>query len=99
MNKSNPPTNNGPMSRREAAVWLGRALSTDEVTLKLVLELLDVVAFQQGVIQALANNSTTSQTNGHIPEVLKELEGGATGRILKNLNDLRDQVKPVLQAV
>jgi hypothetical protein len=97
--KVNPPSGNIPMDRREAAVWLGRALSTDELTLKLVLQLLDVVAFQQGVIQELAKNAPVSPTNGNIPDVLKELEGGASGRILRDLNSLRDQIKPVLKAV
>ncbi len=33
------------MSRQETVLWLGRAMSTNEVTLRVVLELLDVVAF------------------------------------------------------
>jgi hypothetical protein len=97
--KGAPPSGGQPMDRREAAVWLGRALSTDELTLKLVLQLLDVVAYQQGVIQELAKNIPVSQSNGGTPEILKELEGGSTGRILRDLNNLRDQVKPVLKAV
>jgi hypothetical protein len=99
--KANLPSNGGPMGRRELAVWLGRALSTDELTLKLVLQLLDVVAFQQGLIQELAKNIPTAHIdgNGNMPEALKELEGGATERILRDLNDLRDQIRPVLTAV
>ena len=47
------------MSRQETAIWLGRAMSTSEVTLRVVLELLDVVAFQQAVICSFKTNIFT----------------------------------------
>lgn len=99
--KPTPPSGSGEgaMGRKEAAVWLGRALSTDELTLKLVLQLLDVVAFQQGVIQELVEKAGTQSANGNPSEAMKEMDAGATRRILRELNDLRGQIKPVLEAV
>jgi hypothetical protein len=87
------------MGRKEAAVWLGRALSTDELTLRLVLQLLDVMAFQQGVIQDLVEKAGAQSTNGHPTEAMKAMDAGASKRILQELNDLRGQIKPVLEAV
>ena len=54
------------MSRQETAIWLGRAMSTSEVTLRVVLELLDVVAFQQAVIEQFYEQGYTlpAQDNG-----------------------------------
>jgi hypothetical protein len=101
--KPAPPSGSGsgdgPMGRKEAAVWLGRALSTDELTLKLLLQLLDVVAFQQGVIQDLAQKAGSQSTNGKPSEAMKAMDAGAGKRILQELNDLRGQIKPVLDAV
>jgi len=87
------------MGRQETAVWLGRALSTDELTLKLVLQLLDVVAFQQGVIEELVEKAGLQTTNGNPSDAMKAMDAGATKRILRELDDLRGQIKPVLQAV
>src|SRR5258708_28826754 len=55
------------MSRQETAIWLGRTLSTNEVTLRIVLELLDVAAFQQAIIKQLyeQGHALVEHHNGH----------------------------------
>src|SRR5690242_17553261 len=46
------------ISRQEAVIWLGRAMSTNEITLRVMLELLDVVAFQQAQLKNLTEHDT-----------------------------------------
>ncbi len=64
------------MSRQETVLWLGRALSTNEVTMRVVLELLDVVAFQQAVIKEFYEQSSRAGDNGQIPETSLKIEPG-----------------------
>jgi hypothetical protein len=97
------PTPSGPgeqsMRRQEAAVWLGRAMSTNEVTLRVTLQLLDVITFQQRAIQALYEKSSPVSGNGQPTGVLLELEQDASKGILAKLTEVRDQLTPVLKVV
>ena len=41
------------MTRKEVAVWVGRALSSSEVAMRMLLQAVDVITLQQQVIEAL----------------------------------------------
>ena len=87
------------MGRQESALWLGRALSTNELTLRVTLELLDLIAFQQRVIEELHQRIRPAAGDGQGSSVLAELEQGATDVILKKLNWIRAELTPALKAV
>lgn len=99
--KEEPKPTEG-ISRQEAVIWLGRAMSTNEITLRVVLELLDVVAFQQALLKGLSNRDNAaglslSGENGAEPPL--EIEPGASEKILEKLTQLREQVTPTLKVV
>jgi hypothetical protein len=85
------------MSRQEAVIWLGRAMSTNEVTLRVVLELLDVVAFQQALLKNMTEQGHAGDLNGS--ESPLEIEPGTAEKILEKLAQLREQVTPTLKVV
>jgi len=85
------------ISRQEAVIWLGRAMSTNEVTLRVVLELLDVVAFQQALLKNLTDQARADDVNGAEPPL--EIEPGTAEKILEKLTQLREQVTPTLKVV
>lgn len=89
------------MSRRETAVWLGRALSTNEVTLRVVLDLLDVVAFQQAAIKRLTERGQlrSSDEEGERTEEDQDLELDVAQKVVEKLARWREELTPVLQAV
>lgn len=95
------------MSRRETAVWLGRALSTNEVTLRVVLDLLDVVAFQQAAIKQLTeqNRLRFAGEDGKVEQGEKVLEGQPdleteiAQKVVEKLTRWREELTPVLHAV
>ncbi len=96
--KINPPGN--LMSRKETAVWLGRAMSTNEVNLRVTLQLLDVIEFQQRVIQALYEKVAPTPGNGQPPTgALLEVDQGATKGLLDKLTEWRTELDPVLKIV
>ncbi|HET8846244.1 MAG TPA: hypothetical protein VFN35_32580 [Ktedonobacteraceae bacterium] len=101
------------MSRRETAVWLGRALSTNEVTLRVVLDLLDVVAFQQAAIKQLTeqNRLRSAGEDGKVEKVERgergekvmegqpDLETEIAQKVVEKLTRWREELTPVLHAV
>lgn len=87
------------MERKEAAVWLGRSMSTHEITVRMVLQLLDIVAIQQQVIQALHEKSKVDIDEGPPLEVLDQLDQGLSNDIVQSLSEIREQISPVLQVV
>ena len=89
------------MSRQETAIWLGRALSTNEVTLRVALELLDVVAFQQAIIKQLYEQGHTvaAHDNGQPSEPSLSIEPGISQKIVEKLTQLREELDPVLKTV
>jgi hypothetical protein len=89
------------MSRQETAIWLGRAMSTSEVTLRVVLELLDVVAFQQAVIKQFYEQSSAASAhdNGQAQVPSVEIEPGTSQKIVEKLTQLREELHPVLKTV
>jgi hypothetical protein len=89
------------MSRQESAIWLGRTLSTNEVTLRVVLELLDVVAFQQAIIKQLYEQGhiAAAHDNGQASEPSLNIEPGTSQKIVEKLTQLREELDPVLKTV
>src|SRR5258708_24395666 len=89
------------MSRQETAIWLGRAMSTSEVTLRVVLELLDVVAFQQAVIEQFYEQRHTlpAHDNSQPSEPSLDFEPGTSQKIVEKLTHLREELDPVLKTV
>jgi hypothetical protein len=87
------------MNRKETSLWLGRAMSTSEVTLRSILQLLSVISYQQKVIQAMYDQLQSDSTAFSVPESLADLTDGASQDILKKLADLEEQLKPVLEVV
>jgi len=92
------------MNRKETSLWLGRAMSTSEVTLRSLLQLLSIIAFQQKAIQALYDQLQSGTANFLAPSpisqgALTELTDGASQNILKKLAELEEQLKPVLEVV
>ncbi len=100
-----PKASEGPkdgISRQEAVIWLGRAMSTNEIALRVMLELLDVVAFQQALLKNMADRSAPAAEsagveNGTEPRL--EIEPGTAEKILEKLTQLREQVTPTLKVV
>lgn len=89
------------MSRQETAIWLGRALSTNEVTLRVVLELLDVVAYQQAIIKQLfeQGHAGPMYDHGQASEPSLNIEPGTSQKIVEKLTQLREELDPVLKTV
>jgi hypothetical protein len=87
------------MSRRETALWLGRAMSTSEVTLRVVLELLDVVAFQQAIIKQFYEQGQAVHLDGQANELSLDIEPGTSQKIVEKLTQLREELEPVLKTV
>ncbi len=87
------------MPRQESALWLGRALSTNELTLRVTLELLDMITFQQRLIQELYERVRPASGDGQPGGLLAELEQGSTDKILAKLDGIRQELDPALKAV
>lgn len=89
------------MNRQETAIWLGRSLSTNEVTLRVVLELLDVVAFQQAIIKQIYEQGHTEAAHGdgQASGPSLNIEPGTSQKIIEKLTQLREQLDPVLKTV
>lgn len=95
--KSNVPQAD-VMSRQETAVWLGRALSTNEITLRVVLELLDVVAFQQAAIKRFYEQDQVGTVNPDGEDPGPEVSE-VSQKIVEKLTQLREELDPVLKTV
>jgi hypothetical protein len=88
-----------PMTRQEAAVWLGRALSSNEVAIRLLLQLTDVISLQQQAIQALYEQSVSFGESDATREAFQQLECGLSDDLQAKLNELRKQLQPILKMV
>ena len=87
------------MDQKEIAIWLGRAMSTSEITLRVVNQLLDVMMLQQHMIRVVANRLTYPEAESQLEEIQEELEGGSPSKIIEQLTSIQNDVKPVLRAV
>ncbi len=100
--KKAEPKNQVPvdvMSRQDTAIWLGRAMSTNEVSLRVVLELLDVVAVQQAAIMEFHKQSIAAHNNSQASTPMLSSQQADSERILEKLTQLRELVMPVLKVV
>jgi hypothetical protein len=86
------------MNRREISLWLGRSLSTSEVTLRVVQQLVGIIEYQQQVIQALSAGLPTESSETLLRGVGPDGDGSPMD-IMKKLADIEAQLTPVLQAV
>jgi hypothetical protein len=98
MRRKNTPRQDA-MPRQESALWLGRALSTNEVLLRALLQTMDVISVQQQVIQALHERARADAPNGQPPEALEQMEQGLSAELQAKLADLREQLAPILDMV
>jgi hypothetical protein len=87
------------MSRQESAIWLGRALSSNQVVLQAMLQLLHVVGVQQQVLQALVRQQYGQSLEDGQSDALQGAKGEAGKDILRRLEELEVSLQPVLQAV
>jgi hypothetical protein len=92
-NKQAPAsTDNAFMGTQQAAVWLGRSLSTHDVMIRVTSQLMDIVAIQQHMIVEIQKQIGTIQLEDidiaeHSENILKELDG------------IRGKIEPVLKMV
>jgi hypothetical protein len=87
------------MERRETAVWLGRALSSDQVVLQAVLQLVHVVGVQQQVIQALLRKQAGLPLDPNQVETLALTQDKSGRDMLQRLEEIETSLQPVLKAV
>jgi hypothetical protein len=91
------------MNRQETALWLGRVMSTNEVTLRVVLELLDVVAFQQAIIKEFYEQAhgapAPGQVIGRSSEAALNIDPDTSHKIVEKLTKLREELDPVVKTV
>jgi len=99
LRKRRPKSTKEVISRQETATWLGRAMSTSEVALRIVTQLLDFMDLQQRTLQAM--QEVIAQNEGiSIPEELEQvLKDGTSPEVLKQLEEVRQELKPVLKAI
>lgn len=92
--KKSQPTSTGNefMGTQQAAVWLGRSLSTHDVMIRVVEQLMDVVAVQQHMIIGLQQQIGPLEIEG-------EDMGAQSLKILEGLDELRGKLAPVLKMV
>ena len=86
------------IDRHEAAVWLGRAMSTHEVSIRVIMQLLDAVTIQQNVIQALYEASQGVATEASA-DAFEQMEVGLSRDLLLRIEEVRHELKPILEMV
>lgn len=87
------------IERHEAAVWLGRAMSTHEVSIRVIMQLLDAVTIQQNVIQALYEASQGAVSTETSSDALAQMEVGLSHDLLMRVEEVRNELKPILEMV
>lgn len=87
------------MNRQDAVVWLGRSMSTHEVSIRVILQLLDAIAIQQRVIQALYERSEDIDGGSASTEAFEQMEVGLTEDLQRRLEEVRNEINPILQMV
>lgn len=83
---------NAFMGTQQAAVWLGRSLSTHDVMIRVTGQLMDIITVQQYMIAEL------QKLIPHTQDEALEL-GDQSNKILNELNDIRAKIDPVLKMV
>lgn len=90
--QSSPNSDSAFMGTQQAAIWLGRSLSTHDVMIRVTSQLMDIVAIQQHMITEIQKQVAPIQLEGidiseHSENILKELDG------------IRSKIDPVLKMV
>ncbi len=87
------------VGQQEFAVWLGRAMSTNEVTLRVVVQMLDMISLQQKTVQALVDHLAENGDSSQFEEIRNEFGQVGSAEILEQLEDVRKELEPVLDVV
>ena len=87
------------MARQEVAVWVGRSLSSSEVALRFLVQLVDVVTLQQQVIQALYEGQSAQPQSAEASEALREMEQGLSKNLQDRLSEIREEIHPILKSL
>lgn len=87
------------MERHEAVIWLGRSMSTHEVSIRMVLQLLDAITIQQRVIQALYEQTQGMTQSASSADALEQMDLGLTSDLSKRLEEVRREFGPILDMV
>lgn len=87
------------MTRKEVAVWIGRALSSSEVAMRMILQLSDVIILQQQVIQALYEQRAAQPQGDEATKALEEMEQGLSKKLQGTLGEIRGQLQPILKSL
>jgi hypothetical protein len=87
------------VDQQEFAIWLGRAMSTNEVTLRVVVQMLDMISLQQKTVQALVDHLAENGNSSQFKEIQNEFEQAGSAEILEQLEDVRKELEPVLKVV
>lgn len=96
--KPDPAAGTG-MARRETALWLGRSLSSSQVVLQVMLQMIHVIGVQQQAIQALTRRQQGLDLGQEQQEALDLTLAAEENDLLRRLNELEADLLPVLKAV
>lgn len=87
-----PASSNEFMGTQQAAIWLGRSLSTHDVMIRVTSQLMDIVAIQQHMITEIQKQVGPIQ--------LEDIDiAEHSENILKELDVIRSKIDPVLKMV
>jgi hypothetical protein len=74
-------------------------MSSNEVTIRLLLQLTDVITVQQQVIQALYEQSISPDVSDSAREALQEMDQGLSDKLQGKMSEINEQLQPILKIV
>ncbi|MCD4671073.1 MAG: hypothetical protein K8R77_00285 [Anaerolineaceae bacterium] len=80
------------MGTQQAAIWLGRTLSTHDVMIRVTSQLMDIVTVQQHMIDEMQKH--VGPLSFEDADIAEQSE-----KILKELDEIRGKIGPVLKMV
>lgn len=92
-------SNEDVMPRQESALWIGRSMSTNEMLLRTLLQVMDIVRIQQQVLQVYHQGLEVEAKDEQGAEALAKMDEGLTKDLRTKLNDLREQLSPMVEMV
>ncbi len=91
------------MNRKEVAVWLGRAMSTNDIILRTLLKMLPIMMYQQHAILSLLQQQKGEEAPPPLqaspPDGHKDLSKDDIAKILEKLAEIESDLTPVAQMV
>jgi hypothetical protein len=87
------------MDRRESSLWLGRALSTHEVTLRALLQLIEMANRQQKLIGVLYQEVQRLTGDAEQAMRLRQSEEKFGPELVEQLDRLGEQISPLVKMV